>query len=60
MDKRLIKITFGNGEEEEFFVNENVDDSMLAEALAKLDMQVMDNIFGDADDDRINTDKDER
>ena len=60
MDKRQIKITFGNGEEEEFFVNENVDDSMLAEALAKLDMQVMDNIFGDADDDRINTDKDER
>lgn len=60
MDKRQIKITFGNGEEEEFFVNENVDDSMLAEALAKLDMQVMDNIFGDADDDKINTDKDER
>ena len=60
MDKRQIKISFGNGEEEEFFVNENVDDSMLAEALAKLDMQVMDNIFGDADDDRINTDKDER
>ena len=60
MDKRQIKITFGNGEEEEFFVNENVDDSMLAEALAKLDMQVMDNIFGDAADDKINTDKDER
>ena len=60
MEKRQIKITFGNGEEEEFFVNENVDDSMLAEALAKLDMQVMDNIFGDADDDKINTDKDER
>lgn len=60
MEKRQIKITFGNGEEEEFFINENVDDSMLAEALAKLDMQVMDNIFGDADDDRINTDKDER
>lgn len=60
MEKRQIKITFGNGEEEEFFINENLDDSMLAEALAKLDMQVMDNIFGDADDDRINTEKDER
>lgn len=45
-----IKITYSNGEEDEFMVNEDLNDRLLEEALAKLELQVMDDIFGDLDD----------
>lgn len=50
MADKQIKITYSNGEEEEFSLNENLDESLLEEALAKLEMQAMDDIFGDLDD----------
>lgn len=46
---KQIKITYSNGEEDEFMVNEDLNDRLLEEALAKLELQVMDDIFGDLD-----------
>lgn len=50
MVNKQIKITFSNGEVEEFSLNENLDESLLEEALAKLELQAMNDIFGDLDD----------
>lgn len=50
MVNKQIKITYSNGEVEEFSLNENLDESLLEEALARLEMQAMDDIFGDLDD----------
>lgn len=52
-----IKITYSNGEEDEFIVNEDLNDRLLEEALAKLELQVMDDIFGDLKDDQTNEQK---
>lgn len=50
MVNKQIKITFSNGEEDEFMVKEDLDESLLEEALAKLELQAMNDIFGDLDD----------
>ncbi|MCQ2087475.1 MAG: hypothetical protein MJZ37_05355 [Bacilli bacterium] len=54
---KQIKITYSNGEEDEFSLNENLDESLLEEALARLEMQAMNDIFGDLKDDQTNEQK---
>lgn len=51
-----IKITYSNGEEDNFSINENLDEKLLMEALAKLDMQALDDIYGDIDTTNKRTD----
>ncbi len=47
MISKQIKITYSNGEEDEFFLNEELDEDLMQEALERLDLQVIDDIFGD-------------
>lgn len=53
---KQIKITYSNGEEDNFSINENLDEKLLMEALAKLDMQALDDIYGDIDTTNKRTD----
>lgn len=56
MGNKQIQITYSNGEEDNFSINENLDEKLLMEALAKLDMQALDDIYGDIDTTNKRTD----
>lgn len=61
MDNKKIIIDFSNGESEELTLNENLSDDLLEEALRRMDLQEMDDIYGDVyEDNKRNKNENEK